>query len=163
MRNTTPETPGTQTLELKIPPPAVALLIAVAMWGLARFAPLLDMSAIVRVAAAATFALAGAGLDIAGIVSFRHARTTINPLSPEATSSLVCSGIYRVTRNPMYLGLLLILVAWAIFLSCAWAVSGPAAFVLYINRFQISPEERLLAGKFGTEYAAYTARVRRWL
>ena len=152
-----------QTLELKIPPPVVALLVAVAMWELSRLAPLLDISAIVRATAAAIFALAGAGLDIAGFVSFRRARTTINPLRPETTSSLVCSGIYRVTRNPMYLGLLLILTAWAIFLSCAWALSGPAAFVLYINRFQIRPEERLLAGKFGTDYAAYAARVRRWL
>lgn len=63
----------------------------------------------------------------------------------------------------MYLGLLFVLVAWAFFLSSYWALLGPLAFVLYMNRFQIAPEERVLLGMFGPGYAAYKARVRRWL
>ena len=73
------------------------------------------------------------------------------------------SGVYRITRNPMYLGLLLILIAWAVFLSSAWLLLGPLTFVLYMNRFQIGPEERALSAMFGNSYAEYKARVRRWL
>lgn len=152
-----------QALELKIPPPAVAVLIAGAMWGISLVAPLHEVPAFIRVAAALTIALAGGGFSLAGVISFRRARTTVNPMKPETTSSLVCSGIYRVTRNPMYVGLLLVLVAWAVFLSSAWALLGPLAFVLYINRFQIAPEERVLSAMFGTGYSAYKSRVRRWL
>jgi protein-S-isoprenylcysteine O-methyltransferase Ste14 len=152
-----------QALELKIPPPAVAALMAGAMWGISVVAPLLEVPAFIRVAAAGTIALAGGGFSLAGIISFRRARTTVNPMKPESTSSLVCSGIYGVTRNPMYVGLLFVLVAWAVFLSSAWALLGPLAFLLYINRFQIAPEEGVLSARFGTGYSAYKAKVRRWL
>lgn len=152
-----------RTLELKIPPPVVALLVAGAMWGISRAAPLLDVPAFMRVAAAATIALAGVVCTLAGVISFRRARTTVNPMKPQTTSSLVCSGIYRVTRNPMYLGLGCGLVAWAVFLSSAWALLGPAAFVLYMNRFQIGPEEKALSALFGEAYSVYQSRVRRWL
>jgi len=152
-----------QALELRIPPPAVALLIAGTMWGISLVAPLLEMPAFVRVAAAVAIALAGGGFSLAGVISFRRAKTTVNPMKPETTSSLVCSGIYRITRNPMYAGLLVILVAWAVFLSSAWALLGPLAFMLYMNRFQIEPEERVLSAMFGTGYSAYRSSVRRWL
>src|SRR3989304_4129001 len=118
----------------------------------------LELTAYIRVAAAVTIALAGGSFSLAGVISFRRASTTVNPMKPETTSSLVCSGIYRVTRNPMYVGLLLVLVAWAVFLSSAWALLGPLAFVLYINRFQIAPEERVLSAMFGTGYSAYKSR-----
>jgi protein-S-isoprenylcysteine O-methyltransferase Ste14 len=68
-----------------------------------------------------------------------------------------------VSRNPMYLGVLTVLIAWAVLLSSAWALLGPLAFVLYINRFQIAPEEQVLSDKFGADYSAYQSRVRRWL
>ena len=63
----------------------------------------------------------------------------------------------------MYVGLLFVLVAWAVFLSCVWTLLGPLAFVLYMSRFQISPEEKALAAMFGSEYSRYKERVRRWL
>ena len=151
-----------QALELKIPPPAVAALVAGGMWGISLVAPSLQVPALIRVAAA-IIALTGGVFSIAGVISFRRAGTTLNPMQPETTSSLVSSGIFRVTRNPMYAGLLLVLVAWAVFLSSAWALLGPLAFVLYINRFQIAPEERVLSAIFGTAYSAYKSRVRRWL
>jgi len=152
-----------QALELKIPPPVVAGLTAGAMCGLSLVTPLFDVPALLRVSSAGTLALAGVGFILTGVLSFHRARTTINPMKPDTTSALVCSGIYRVTRNPMYAGLLFILVAWAVFLSSVWALLGPVAFVCYINRFQIVPEERALAALFGTSYAAYTACVRRWM
>jgi len=152
-----------QALELKIPPPAVAVVMAGAMWGISLAAPLLEVPAFIRVGAAATIALAGVGFSLAGIISFRRARTTVHPMKPETTTSLVCSGIYGVTRNPMYVGLLFVLVAWAVFLCSAPALLGPVAFVLYINRFQIAPEERALSAMFGTGYSTYKSRVRQWL
>ena len=133
------------------------------MWAISLVAPALEVPAFIRVAAAVTIALAGGGFSLAGIISFRRARTTVNPMKPETTSSLVCSGIYGVTRNPMYVGLLFILIAWALFLSSAWALLGPLAFVLYMNRFQIAPEERVLSAMFATGYSAYKSSVRRWL
>jgi protein-S-isoprenylcysteine O-methyltransferase Ste14 len=107
--------------------------------------------------------LIGVAICAAAIVSFRRARTTVNPMTPRSTTALVVSGLYRMTRNPMYLGFLLVLLGWALWLSDGLALLGVPAFVLYMNRFQIEPEERVLAELFGSEYAAYQARVRRWL
>lgn len=152
-----------RAFELKIPPPLVALLVAIAMWSAASFVPLLELPAMVRKSVAIAIALAGAAFDIAGALSFRRARTTINPMKPHSTTVLVNSGIYRVTRNPMYVGLLFILLSWAVFLSSAWTLLGPLAFYLYIGRFQIAPEERVLSELFGNKYVAYKAEVRRWL
>lgn len=152
-----------KSLELKIPPPVIAVLVAVAMWALSRVTPALQLPMGIRLPLALAVALASIGFSASGVLSFRRAKTTLNPTAPQLTSSLVSSGIYTVTRNPMYLGLLLALIALAIFLSSAWALVGPAAFFLYIGRFQIAPEERALSALFGAEYAAYTSRVRRWL
>jgi len=152
-----------QKLELKLPPPVVALLIATAMWLASRTAPSIELPFLVRAGTAVAIAILGGGIALAAEMSFKRAKTSINPMRPEKTSSLVTSGIYRFTRNPMYLGLLLVLVAWAAFLASAWALAGPIAFVLYIGRFQITPEERILSAKFGAAYADYKSRVRRWL
>jgi protein-S-isoprenylcysteine O-methyltransferase Ste14 len=152
-----------RSLEAKVPPPAVAAAIAVAMWGISKLAPLLPMPNDLRLGLAMAIVLVGVGFSVAGVLAFRRARTTLDPTKPEQASSLVRSGVYRVTRNPMYVGLACILVAWAVFLSSAWALLGAVAYVLYIGRFQIAPEERALAKLFGSEYANYQAKVRRWL
>jgi protein-S-isoprenylcysteine O-methyltransferase Ste14 len=152
-----------KALEVKVPPPAVAAGIAVAMWGASQLAPLLQVPSALRLGAAGAIVSVGIGFSAAGVLAFRRARTTVNPTKPEQASSLVSSGVYRITRNPMYVGLSFVLVAWAVFLSSAWALLGPVAFVLYIGRLQIAPEERALAKLFGSEYADYRAKVRRWL
>ena len=151
-----------KALELKVPPPAVGLLIAAAMWALSDLLPA-TLAVPNPNFAAAVIAVVGISFDVFGIVSFRLAKTTINPLRPSKTSSLVSSGIYRITRNPMYVGVLFLLIAWAIFLSSPWTLLGPLAFVLYMNRFQIGPEEKVLEGLFGDAYLVYKKRVRRWL
>ena len=102
-------------------------------------------------------------VSIAGTISFHRAKTTVNPMKPDKASSLVTSGVYRITRNPMYVGLLLVLVAWAVFLSSPPALAGPVAFLFYVGRFQIMPEEITLSSLFGSEYNAYKSGVRRWL
>jgi len=150
-------------LELKVPPPAIAVIVAAAMWVLSRVTPSLPVPTGIRLILALAVALVGIGFSVAGVISFRRAKTTVNPTKPQLTSSLVRSGIYTVTRNPMYVGLLFLLVALAIFLSSAWALLGPAAYFFYIWRFQIAPEERALTALFGAEYTAYLSKVRRWL
>ena len=152
-----------RALELKIPPPAVALLIAAAMWGVSLATRLAFVPARIRLAAGIAIALAGVATAISGVVAFWRAKTTVNPLKPATSSSLVTSGIYRITRNPMYVGLALVLLAWAVFLSSVWSLVGPLVFALYMTRFQIVPEERILLGLFGAAYSAYQAKVRRWL
>lgn len=150
-------------LELRIPPPLVGVLIGVAMWLLVEQSWLVGLSGPGRLAAAIVLVLLGAAVSLAGVVSFRRARTTVNPLKPERASALVCSGIYRITRNPMYLGFLLILAGWAVLLVSGYVWFGPVLFVAYITRFQILPEERVLTDLFGDEFTAYQNRVRRWL
>src|SRR5262249_20133666 len=98
-----------------------------------------------------------------GIVSFRRAKTTANPMKPHTSSSLVTSGVYSISRNPMYLGGLIMLLGWAVYLLNVLAFVLLPVYGLYINRFQIAPEERVLTSLFGDKYVAYQARVRRWL
>jgi protein-S-isoprenylcysteine O-methyltransferase Ste14 len=150
-------------LELKIPPPAVAALTGGAMWWLSGVTPLVQVPEVARVVVALVTAVVAGILAVGAGVHFRRAKTTVNPLKPQTASSLVTAGIFGYTRNPMYLALLFALIAWAVYLSSPWALAGPVAFVAYISRFQIVPEERVLAGLFGAEYAVYQARVRRWL
>jgi protein-S-isoprenylcysteine O-methyltransferase Ste14 len=150
-------------LELKIPPPVVAVLVGLAMWFASGLGPSMELPLLARSLIFAAIALAGGATALAGDLEFKRARTTINPLKPQNASSLVTSGVYRFTRNPMYLGLLLVVLGWAAFLCSAVALVGPVIFVAYIGRFQIAPEERVLSAKFGTAYSGYLARVRRWL
>ena len=150
-------------LELKVPPVAVTFLTALLMWLVARSLPAGAFVVPARIQFAMILAIIGAATSTLGVVAFRRASTTVNPMKPEAASSLVHSGIYTVTRNPMYLGLLLVLTGWAIFLSNAIAFLFLPAFVLYINRFQITLEERALTSLFGQEFVTYQSRVRRWL
>jgi protein-S-isoprenylcysteine O-methyltransferase Ste14 len=150
-------------LELRVPPPIVAALAAAAMWLLAFAWPPVAVGATARVAAAAVVAIAGGAFSAAGVLAFRRARTSASPMKPECASSLVTTGVYSITRNPMYVGLFLVLVAWAVFLASPASLVGPVAFVAYIGRFQIEPEERALSAMFGPVYAKYKSSVRRWL
>ena len=100
---------------------------------------------------------------VAGVVSFSLAGTTVNPLKPESHSTLVTSGIYRVTRNPMYVGFMFLLLAWGLYLSNLHSIVFSAGFLFYINRFQIRSEEIILKSSFGRQYDSYRSRVRRWL
>jgi protein-S-isoprenylcysteine O-methyltransferase Ste14 len=151
------------SLELRVPPPAVALLLGVLMWLASSLVAPVEVPFGPRVGVALVIASVGLVVGLASIVSFWRAKTTINPTKPTATSSLVTNGTFRFTRNPMYVSLLLYLLAWAVYLSNWLALLFVPVFVLYINQFQIKPEERVLSSLFGPEYVAYKRRVRRWL
>lgn len=151
-------------LDHKIPPPVVALVCAAAVYGACAAWPHTVLDWPGRSLVAALMALCGLACDAAGIWAFRRHRTTVNPLSPHKASAVVQDGIYRFTRNPMYVGMALLLTAWSVWLGQPLGVLVVLPlFAAYITRFQIQPEERALQAKFGADYTAYTARVRRWL
>ena len=150
-------------LELKIPPLAVAALAAGIIFGIDRLLPQARYAVPFGDVAAVIVALAGMAVGGLGILAFRRARTTVNPLKPGDASSLVSGGIYRITRNPMYLGVLLLLLGWSLYLANAVAWLGAVGFVLYMNRFQIGPEERMMGQLFGEDFRAYRSRIRRWI
>jgi protein-S-isoprenylcysteine O-methyltransferase Ste14 len=151
------------SLELKVPPVVVVLLtgglMTLGWWATPQWRVPFPGQLIVG----GTLALAGILVSGLGVASFREARTTVNPLKPETSTSLVSSGLYRWTRNPMYLGFLAVLLGLGVFLSNPLVLAPIAIFVLYMTRFQIIPEERALESRFGAEFAAYRTQVRRWI
>jgi protein-S-isoprenylcysteine O-methyltransferase Ste14 len=152
-----------RALELKVPPLIVVAISALLMWAIARATPTLTLHYPGRVLVAATLFVLGIAIVLMGVLAFRRSRTTVDPRFPGKASHVVKSGSYRFTRNPMYLGMLIVLIAWMALLANVAAVVIPAVFALYITRWQIMPEERALAEKFGAEYEAYRRSVRRWL
>lgn len=156
-------TAAMHSLELKIPPLALVLLVGGGMWLVAGAAPAFGFSFPAQRPVAVGAVLIGVAVAGMGIVSFRMAKTTVNPMKPDSASALVVTGIYRLTRNPMYLGFLWILLGWGIVLSHMLAFLMLPGFVFYMNRFQIEPEERALTTLFGEAFVAYRSRVRRWI
>ena len=150
-------------LELKIPPPVVMIIVAALMWLARTLTPTLELPDYARVATAAAIAVIAATLAITAAFTFRRAKTTTNPFKPEKASSLVTRGAFRFSRNPMYLSLALLLVAWATFLASPLLLLGVVVFVLYMTRFQIHPEEETLSRLFGSHYLTYKTTTRRWL
>ena len=150
-------------LEHRIPPPIVLVIFGAAMWGIAEFDGAVAIDPLPRIAVALGWVITGVAFAVSGARAFRRARTTINPVQPDQATSLVTESVFRVSRNPMYVGLTAVLLGWAVFLASPWAFLGPVVFALYITRFQIVPEERILASKFGADYTAYRNKVRRWL
>ncbi len=151
------------TLELKIPPLLLTIICAALMGFVALVTPEFPVLDGVSGILSTTFLLAGALFAVLGVLAFSKADTTVNPTRPEASSVLVTWGVYRYTRNPMYVGFLFMLVGWGLYLSNAYALVFTAGFVGYMNRFQIQPEEKALESIFGAEFLAYKNRVRRWL
>ncbi|MGZ8394113.1 MAG: methyltransferase family protein [Nitrospira sp.] len=150
-------------LDLKVPPVALMLFAGGCMWVVARAAPAFGFAFPARFISAMGVVVIGIATAGTGVFSFSRAKTTVNPMKPDSSSALVMSGIYRLTRNPMYLGILLLLIGWGIFLSNALAFLILPGFVLYMNRFQIEPEERALTRLFGQAFVTYRSQVRRWI
>jgi len=152
-----------QSLELKLPPPLVTALTAIGMWFTADATAGLNRVHAMQNSLTVTLTLVGIAVAVYGVLCFRRARTTINPLKPAEASSLVITGVFHYSRNPMYLGMLCILMGWAIHLGNVLATSWLFIYVVYLTRFQIIPEERALLERFGDSYADYMKRVRRWI
>ncbi len=146
---------------MRVPPLVWVIAAAALMWVIARVLPSPAVPG--GRPLAALLILVGGGVALAGVVEFRLARTTVNPMKPERASDLVCGGIFRFTRNPMYLGFAVMLVGWGAGLGSATALLGVPLFALAVDRFQIVREEIVLERLFGERYLAYRARVRRWI
>jgi len=150
-------------MRLLIPPP-VALLIAAALaWALARETPLTAFDFPGRAVAAVVILLAGLALMLTAAWSFWRAGTSINPLRPGRARVLLTDGVFALSRNPIYLADVLLLLALVVWLGVPLNLLVVAGFAGYLQRYQIRPEERALAAKFGAEYARYRRSVRRWL
>ena len=152
-----------RSLELKIPPVAVFLVFGGLMWVIASALPAVTLSVPGAAIVAAVLAAIGAALGISGILAFRHHGTTVHPTYPDKASAVVSEGVYRFTRNPMYLGLAMLLLAWAAWLGNLVSAVFVPSFIAWMTRFQIRPEERALLEKFGPAFRDYTESVRRWM
>jgi len=150
-------------LGTRIPPPLLMLVMAIAIAAAGQLPPQLPLPSLWRHLVAGLLLVAGLGVTALGVQRFRAARTTIDPTRPDKATTLVATGIYRVTRNPMYLGFATMLMGWAVQWQSVWCMAFPVMFVGYINRYQIAPEESALRTKFGAEFDAYASKVRRWL
>ena len=159
--------PPSRWYEHKIPPPVIDFAVGAVMWVLARGVPSAQLWPAqpwsVATVVGLLIACAGGGIALSGALAFSRARTTVNPLSPHKASALVTGGIYRITRNPMYLGMGLVLVGWAVWLGNAAAWLALPLFVWLLNILQIKAEERILRQRFGADFDRYAARVRRWV
>lgn len=149
-------------LEHRIPPPLVMLSTALLMWLLDGALPGWRWSLDGSVWGWG-IALCGVAIDAYCFAGFVRHKTTVNPLQPENASAIVSTGLYRFSRNPMYLGMAIVLLGWTVVLGNPVCFFGLPLFMGYIQRFQIIPEENALARRFGEEYLAYARRVRRWL
>lgn len=150
-------------MELKVPPPLVALALCMLMWAVAQVLPGMEMAFPGRNLLALLMICTAMAFSGSGILAFRKAQTTVDPRYPHKASRLVNRGIYRITRNPMYVGMFWAISAWAIHLANPLNVLALPLYVWFITRYQIRPEEAALRHLFGIEYESYCARVRRWL
>lgn len=146
---------------VKIPPPVLTLLVIVATFLLARFVPL--PFAVPRAVEYIGFALVVIGFlfGLGAVIAFRRARTTLDPYHP--VSSIVTSGVYSFSRNPIYLGFLLMVIGIPLNAGTYWGILLVPIFIFLCNKLVIEHEEAYLEKKFGETYINYKSRVRRWV
>jgi len=151
------------TLELKIPPLFLVVIIGTLMVFASDYLPRVEVVSWISFLTALALFVAGVVFSICGVWQFRKNKTTVDPRHPANTSHLVDSGIYSLSRNPMYVGFALFLLSIVFFLRSPVLMLGVLIFIMYMNRFQIAPEEIFLSKDFGARYELYKQRVRRWL
>ena len=160
----TPETQQKATsMELKIPPPLYMAAFLLFMWLLKNSAPIFTWENGFFESVGVLLITIGLLFDVWSFMGFVKSKTTINPLKPEKANNLVTDRLYRFTRNPMYLGMALILTGWAFYLGGFSSLLLLPGFVFLLTKYQIKPEERILESIFGEEYVRYKTEVRRWI
>lgn len=150
-------------MKLKIPPPVYALIFLLVMWFFSHYLPIIQWRSSLFSLLAILFLVLGIAIDVLSVIKFIINKTTINPTKPQISNTLIINGLYAYTRNPMYLGLLLILLAFACYLSCLSAFLLLPVFMWVLTVMQIKPEEEILEKLFKEAYLNYKKRVRRWL
>ena len=145
----------------KIPPPLVVLILVISTFFSSKK---IDIIQIPFQNLISIFILSiGILILLNPVLKFKKSKTTINPIKFKKVNKLVTSGIYKYSRNPMYLGLLMIVVSSSIFYLNIYSILTPLFFYLWINRFQIKREEVFLTEKFGEDYLSYKKKTRRWI
>ncbi|WP_318308891.1 methyltransferase family protein [Flagellimonas crocea] len=147
---------------MKVPPALVMLVFGGSMYVLDRFLPVGEFEFFGKQGLAVFLSGLGVLVILIAMVQFFIFKTTVDPMNPKKSSALVTTGVYKFTRNPMYLGMLLLLLAIGLKLGNAFNTLIAAGFVSFMNRFQIKPEEEVLQEKFGQEYKIYCKLTRRW-
>jgi len=149
--------------KLKIPPPVYGISIGVLMWLLNQYLPITHWISVPWNTIGLVIIAVAMSFDLWSLFLFFRSKTTPNPMKPENSKHIVTSGLYKISRNPMYVGLLFVLLGYAIWLGSITPFLLLPLFVLLITTQQIIPEEEMLEKKFGQEYLDYKMRVRRWL
>ena len=150
-------------LKLKIPPPVYVLSIGLVMWLLHLYLPVAVLILPPWNSLGILLIVLAALVDFSSLYLFFKQRTTPNPMKPEFTTGLVVKGMYKFSRNPMYLGMLMMLFGFAVFLGKLTPFLVLPVFYFLMTEMQIKPEEKVLEDKFGDEYLDYKGKVRRWL
>ena len=150
-------------MRILVPPPVVLFVAGLLMWGVARLDDAAPRGIPLQGAVIGVLVAAALALMLAAAVAFARARTSINPMRPGQATTLLTTGVFRISRNPIYLADALLLAAFGVWLGSPWNVLVLAAFLLYIDLLQIRAEEAALLERFGDAYRAYCDRVRRWL
>jgi protein-S-isoprenylcysteine O-methyltransferase Ste14 len=149
-------------MELKVAPVIVFLVFVLGMYLLSTFLPFGFFDFFGRVPLVKILVGLAVGIGVVSLVQFFVSKTTVNPNTPDKASRLISNGLYTFSRNPMYLAMLLLLLAVGLYFGNAFNTLIAAGFVGYMNRFQIGPEEHILLRKFGKKYTEYLTRTRRW-
>jgi len=149
-------------MKLKLPPLLIFVIFLGLMHFLSKYLPIGDFDFFGKKYLIFILLSIAILITLISVLQFFRSKTTIDPRVPSKVSKLVTYGVYRFSRNPMYLALLLMLVAWGLWLGNAFNALLAAGFVGYMNKFQIILEEEALAAIFGKEYQQYCTQVRRW-
>jgi len=146
---------------VKFPPPLIYLLLMLVAYGAHYLWPL----GIGGLPGLEYFGLAlvvlGLGIVILLSRSFKRARTSIEPWKP--TTTIISTGIYAYSRNPIYVAFCLVPIGTGIFLNSFWILVSFIPSVILVYYIAIKKEEQYLEDKFGDEYVQYKSKVRRWL
>ena len=146
---------------IKIPPPHIVLVLIVSIYFSSKKIDLINIPLQLEIS---IFILsAGILIFVNPVLQFIKSKTTVNPIQFEEVNKLVTSGIFKYSRNPMYLGMLMIVLSTSIFYLNIYSILTPLLFILWINKFQIKREEEFLIEKFGDEYLSYKKKTRRWI
>ena len=146
---------------IKIPPPLIVLTLIISIYFSSKRIDLINIPFQLEI----SFFILSLGIliFINPVLKFIKSKTTINPIQFDETNKLVTSGIFKYSRNPMYLGMLMIIISTSIFYLNIYSILTPFLFIFWINKFQIKREEAFLAEKFGKEYLSYKNKTRRWI
>ena len=146
---------------IKIPPPLIVLTLIISIYFSSKKIDLINIPFQLEISFFILFV--GILIFIYPVLQFIKSKTTVDPIKFKKVNKLVTSGVFKYSRNPMYLGMLMIVLSTSIFYLNIYSILTPFLFIFWINKFQIKREEAFLTEKFGKEYLSYKNKTKRWL